>query len=85
MSDQNTPLRMYVALRVLRAWNDGNAGWDGQVVHIVHEWVDGGMKGPIPWPDGNPFFDEWAAENGFSNVEGNIGFKGFAKLSGGEE
>lgn len=32
------------------------------------------MNGPIPWPD-NPFFTEWATENGFSNVGGFVGFR----------
>jgi hypothetical protein len=81
--DGNTPLRMWIALKLMRAWNNGTSGWDGQVVHIVNVWIDGGMTGPIPWPDGNPFFDEWAAQKGFSRVENSIGFRFSATLTGG--
>jgi hypothetical protein len=68
------PLRMSIALRILRAWNSGTAGFDGQVVLTIHKWIDAGMNGPIPFPD-NPFFSEWAQENGFSNVDGFVGFR----------
>lgn len=81
--DPNTPFRMHIALELLRAWNNGTAGWDGQVVYIIHRWIDGGMQGPIPWPDGNPFFDEWATGNGFSKVGDSIGFRGTVQLRGG--
>jgi hypothetical protein len=50
------------------------------VVIIVNDWIDSGMKGPIPWPSGNPFFDRWAKENGFDNCEGFVGFKLQMKL-----
>jgi len=73
VSDPNTPLRMYIALRLLRAWNSGTAGFSADVVMIVNRWIDEGMKGPIPWPD-NPFFEEWAEANGFVNIRGHVGF-----------
>lgn len=71
--DKNTPLRMYIALMVLRAWNSGTAGYDGTVVVTINKWIDDGMNGPIPWPD-SPFFAEWAKGKGLSNVQGHIGF-----------
>lgn len=77
--EANCPLRMYIALKLLRAWNSGTAGYSADVVLVVNEWIDGGMKGPIRWPD-NPFFAEWAAENGFSKVGEYIGFRFQAQL-----
>jgi len=79
--DPNVPLRMHIALRLLRAWNDGTAGYSADVVHVVNEWLDGGMKGPIPWPD-NPFFAEWAQQNGYCNIGGAVGFRFFARMVG---
>jgi hypothetical protein len=64
---------MFIALKLLRAWNNGAAGYSADVVLTVNRWIDGGMKGPIPWPD-SPFFAEWAAAAGFSNVKGHVGF-----------
>jgi hypothetical protein len=81
-ADPNTPLRMWIALKLLRAWNNGTAGWDGEVVYIVNVWIDLGMRSPIPWPEGNPFFDEWAAKEGFSKVENSIGFRLNAQIAG---
>lgn len=79
-AEQNTPLRMYIALKLLRAWNSGTAGYSADVVLTVNEWIDGDMKGPIPWPD-NPFFAEWATQHGFSKVAGSVGFVFTAKLT----
>jgi len=72
--EKNQPLRMFIALQMLRAWNHGTAGYSADVVHTVHTWIDGGMTGPIPWPD-NPFFAEWAVANGYSNISGFVGFR----------
>ena len=72
--EANGPLRMFIALRVLRAWNNGTAGFSGIVVKIINDWIDGKMQGSIPWPD-DPFFAEWAAKNGFSKVGSNLGFR----------
>lgn len=79
-SKQNIGLRMHIALRMLRAWNSGTAGFDAHVVSTVHKWIDDGMKGPIPWPK-SPFFEEWAAVLGYSNIEGHVGFRFTAKLA----
>lgn len=70
----NGPLRMFIALRMLRAWNNGTEGYCGEVRMIVNDWIDGGMKGPIPWPN-NPFFAQWAARVGYENIDGNVGFR----------
>jgi hypothetical protein len=72
--DPNCPLRAAIALRILRAWNSGTAGFDGQVVVTINNWIDAGMKGPIPFPD-NPFFREWAQENGLSDAGGFVGLQ----------
>lgn len=71
---QNVPLRMHIALKVLRAWNHGTAGYNSHVVGVVNEWIDNGQNGPVPWPD-EPFFAEWAEENGFSRIDDYIGFR----------
>jgi hypothetical protein len=77
--NDNGPLRMWIALRLLRAWNNGTDGYDGEVVAILNRWIDGGMQGPIPWPN-NPFFREWAEAKGYSNVNGSVGFRFSAML-----
>jgi len=73
-TDTNTPLRMHIALRVLRAWNNGTYGFSADVVITINDWIDGGMKGPVPWPD-NPFFAEWAEKVGYAKVGQYIGFR----------
>lgn len=70
----NVPIRMFIALKILRAWHSGTAGYDALVVLGVREWIDNGMKGPVPWPN-SPFFNEWAEQNGFSRVGDYVGFK----------
>jgi hypothetical protein len=70
-TDSDTPIRMYIALHILRAWNDGTAGFDGLVVKTINDWIDQGMRKPILWPD-SPFFKQWAAENGIQNAGGFI-------------
>lgn len=76
----NGPLRMFIALRILRAWNNGTAGFDGIAVKTVNDWIDGKMEGPIPWPE-SPFFREWAERNGFSKAGAYVGFLFEAVLS----
>jgi hypothetical protein len=71
---------MFIALRVLRAWNSGTAGYSGITVKTINDWIDGKMEGPVPWPN-DPFFEEWAQKNGFSEVDGYIGFRLHANLS----
>ena len=76
----NGPLRMYIALQALRAWNSGTEGFEALTVSTINQWLDDGMKGPIPWPD-SPFFAEWAEKRGYANVGGNIGFRFTAELT----
>lgn len=78
--ETNSPIRMHIALKVLRAWNSGTAGFSGDVVYTVNKWIDDGMKGPVPWPD-SPFFAEWAEKNGLSNVDGYIGYRMTVQLT----
>lgn len=80
--ETNRPLRMYIALKILRAWNSGSAGFDSLVVLIIHDWIDAGMKGPVPYPT-SPFFREWAESNGLSNIHGNVGYRFTAHIVGG--
>lgn len=70
--DINTPLRMYIAIQILRAWNNGTVGYHAEVVSTVNDWIDSGMVGPIPFPR-SPFFADWAEKQGFANVDGAIG------------
>jgi len=76
----NCPLRTYIALRVLRAWNSGPEGFDALVVVTINDWFDAGRNGPIPWPD-SPFFAQWADRVGFSKVGEYIGFKFDAEVA----
>lgn len=69
--DALTNNRMYIALRVLHAWHNGTAGYCAENVLIVHDWIDRGMTGPIPYPK-SPFFREWAERNGFADIDGGI-------------
>jgi len=81
--ETNRPLRNFIALKILRAWNHGPAGYCSEVVGIVNAWLDGGSKGPIPFPS-SPFFAEWAQNNGYSNIDGFVGFRFMANLVGAE-
>jgi hypothetical protein len=78
--EANNPLRMYIAIKILRAWNHGTAGYHAGAVAEVNGWIDGGMKGPVPWPD-SPFFDAWAQANGLSKVGDYVGFRFTAELT----
>jgi hypothetical protein len=76
-----TIIRMRFALLTLRAWSGlGDADFDAVVVGAVNDWIDGGMNGPVPWPD-SPFFAEWALKRGWANIDGFIGFRFEAKLA----
>lgn len=66
--------RMYVALKMLRAWNSGTEGYEPLTVFTVNEWIDRGMQGSIPWPN-SPFFAEWAEKNGLSKIGESVGYK----------
>ena len=79
MAEVNGPLRMFIALRILRAWNSGTAGFSEIVVKTINDWIDGKMEGPVPWPD-DPFFTEWALQAGFSKVGEAVGFVAKAVL-----
>jgi len=70
----NAPIRMYIALRILTAWNNGSAGYSLIVVSTVNKWFEDGMVGPVPWPDSR-FFEEWAKDLGYANVDGYVGFR----------
>jgi hypothetical protein len=72
--EPNQPLRMYIALMMLRAWNHGTEGYSSDVVLTVNKWIDGGMEGSIPYPD-SPFFREWARKHGLCDVNGSVGFR----------
>jgi hypothetical protein len=76
----NVPLRMHIALKIMRAWNSGTAGFDGGVVMTINHWIDGGMKGPVPWPD-SPFFAAWATGAGFAKVGDYVGFSFQAEMT----
>lgn len=79
--DENGPLRMWIALKVLRAWGhrtEHNDGWT--IVQTIHDWIDGGMKGPVPWPE-CPLFEQWARDNGYSKIDGQwVGWRLEVKL-----
>lgn len=66
-------LRMRIALKILREWSMGHR-YSAHVVICVRNWIDDGMNGPVPWP-GGAFFEEWAAEQGLSNVDGFCGYR----------
>ena len=78
--ETNGPLRLYVALRILRAWNRGTAGYNANVVIAINRWIDDGMKGPVPWID-DPFFTQWAESNGLSRIGDAVGFRLTVDLS----
>lgn len=64
-----TVIRMAVAMQMLRAWNNGTAGFDSEVVSLIHAWIDSGMSGSLPWPK-NQFFAEWAHAKGIDCMAG---------------
>jgi hypothetical protein len=66
-------MRMRFALLILREWALGKCYHAGAMI-AIRDWIDGGMDGPVPWP-GGAFFEEWAEKQGFSNVDGFVGFR----------
>lgn len=56
------------AILILRAWT---LGGDLSVRDSLVRWIDGGMAGPVPWPD-CPFFVEWAEQRGLYNDGGYV-------------
>jgi hypothetical protein len=77
-ADPNTPLRMHIALKMLRAWGMGE-DFHGGVVATIRTWIDEGMQGPIPWP-GGAIFEAWAEGSGYANVGGSVGFRLIMKM-----
>lgn len=71
--DPNTPLRMHLALKMLREWGMGE-NFHGGVVATIRKWIDDGKPGPIPWP-GGAIFEEWATKEGLANVDGFVGLR----------
>ncbi len=71
--DPNTPLRMHLALKMLRAWAMGE-NFHGGVVSTIRDWLDNDKVGPIPWP-GGAIFERWAAREGLANVDGYVGLR----------
>lgn len=75
-ADQGSRLiRMRLALMIAREHGLKNRCWDGSVAVAITDWIDAGDAGkPIPWID-SPFFEQWAADNGISNVDGAVGYR----------
>ena len=67
-------MRMRFALLMLREFGGLGNGMHGGVMNTVRAWIDEGMTEPLPWPE-SPFFDDWAAKQGWSNVDGCVGFR----------
>lgn len=65
-------LHLQVALCILRAWGGAGEPRAAGVLGVVHGWIDGGMEGPVPWPE-DPAFRAWAARQGLGEVGGHIG------------
>ncbi len=70
-------LRLQVVVLVLRAWSGSGGLRSAAVTQALEGWIDGGMTGPVPWPD-EPAFAHWAARHGLGQVRGSIGHWGAA-------
>ncbi len=70
-------LRLQVAVLVLRAWSGSGGLRSAAVTQTLEGWIDGGMNGPVPWPD-DAAFAHWAARQGLGQVRGSIGHWGAA-------
>ena len=61
--------QMRAVLSMLRAFGLAR---DGEAVGAaISAWVEGGMDGPLRWPD-CPGFDDWAAAHGLACVDGRV-------------
>lgn len=65
------PMRARIALMVLRRFG-GSPALQRTVIRPIHDWIDAGMSGPVPWPRGSAAFDAWAAANGLVEDRGGI-------------
>jgi hypothetical protein len=70
----NKIMRLRTALLILREFGGLGHGYHGGVMAVISRWLDGGMDGPILWPD-SPFFASWATDQGMSNVDGAVGYR----------
>jgi hypothetical protein len=64
------PTRARIALMVLRRFS--NTADSPIVVSAIYDWIDAGMRGPVPWPGVSAAFDAWAAANGLLKDRGGI-------------
>lgn len=73
-------IRLRIALKILKEWGGLGEGFHAGVMETIKPWLDGDMKGPVPWPD-SAFFDTWAAKEGLSNCDGFVGYRLTATLT----
>jgi hypothetical protein len=65
------PRRAKIALLLMRRYGPVPS-LQRTVVRPIHDWIDAGMSGPVPWPRGSAAFDSWAAANGLVEDHGGI-------------
>jgi hypothetical protein len=71
-------IRLRIALKILREFGGLGRGFHAGVMATIKPWLEGNMQGPVPYPR-SVFFDEWAASEGMSNVNGHVGYLLVAK------
>jgi hypothetical protein len=65
------PMRARIALLVLHTFG-GSPALQRTVVAAIHDWIDAGMRGPVPFPRGSVAFATWAEANGLVDDRGFI-------------
>ena len=70
--------RLCLVIQIVRAWCIGEQRHSEAVTRNVRAWIDGGLRGPLPWPD-DPAFDAWAVKQGLLNNQGHVGFRRSAR------
>lgn len=74
-AEQGTKIiRLMLALKVARAFGVHSMAFSASVSYELGKWIDAGADKPVPYFD-NPFFNDWAIENGLSNCDGALGYK----------
>lgn len=73
-------IRLRLALMVARAWGVHSKAYSATVSYELGKWIDSGMQEPVPFFD-SAFFNDWAIENGLSNINGKLGYRLTATLT----
>lgn len=75
-----TCVRYQIALKMARQFGMESKAFDGGVSVMLADWLDHQPHVGVPWPSG-VFAQKWLATEGYSEVNGKIGFRATLALA----